>query len=71
MGAGDTKRRLQADDKPEPLFLKTRPQKSDYKQTTKLNRGGRKHGPKKAMGVTCHPRCYVFETFTTKRDFCY
>jgi hypothetical protein len=38
--------------KPEPCWVKTWPQKDDYKPTTKLNRDGRKHGPKKAMGVT-------------------
>jgi hypothetical protein len=40
------KRRV--DDKPEFWWLLTWPQKGDYKLTTKLNRGGRKPGPKKA-----------------------
>jgi len=41
------KRQLQADDKAEPWWLKTWLQKGD--STTKLNRGGRKLGPKKAI----------------------
>jgi len=41
------KRRV--DEKPEPCWLKTWPQKGDYMQTTKLNRGGLSPGPKKAI----------------------
>jgi hypothetical protein len=43
------KRRV--DDKAEPWQLKTRPEKCVIKPMTNLSLGGRKPGPKKAMGA--------------------